>query len=267
MSEDLKKQIEILRPKQIFAEGINPKILIWARKTRGWSLEEASNKINIAISTLEGSEKGNKKLTMRQLRIICEKYKRPLSVFYFDELPEDISFPDFRTLLFSDVDNGDLNVRIRELLMYQQIARELSTKSHNYDFIGSFTHKDSDHTITSWMKNKFETTWKIFGKKKDNDVLKIWIDEIEKLGILVFQFNNIDREITRGLSISSIPYPVIALNSKDTHYARIFTLFHEFVHLLISSHGICSSSNTVNMGIEKKCDGIAAEFLLPLNSS
>jgi len=58
-----------------------------------------------------------------------------------------------------------------------------------------------------------------------------WKDAIEQLNILVFQFN-IPVENARGFSLIDSNPPVIAVSSKDNILARIFTLFHEYAHII-----------------------------------
>jgi len=69
----------------------------------------------------------------------------------------------------------------------------------------------------------------------------------------------------RGFSISEIPYPTITLNRSDSPLGRIFTLIHEFSHLLLDKGGLCTL--TVNdenhFEIEKFCNAISGAALVP----
>ena len=47
----------------------------------------------------------------------------------------------------------------------------------------------------------------------------------------------------RGLSIAYESFPIIALNRKDEPSVRLFTLFHELVHILSRTSGICNDMN------------------------
>ncbi len=68
--------------------------------------------------------------------------------------------------------------------------------------------------------------------------------------------------ISGSSSLNQIPY-VIALNSNDSILARIFTLFHEYAHLLLGITEIYNDEKIQNKEIEEWCNSFAAEFLLP----
>ncbi|MGL4209629.1 MAG: ImmA/IrrE family metallo-endopeptidase, partial [Candidatus Adiutrix sp.] len=61
--------------------------------------------------------------------------------------------------------------------------------------------------------------------------------------------------------------PLIIINSNDAKPARLFTLIHELAHIWIGESGISNLSElTTNEGhnhIEKFCNAVAAEFLVP----
>ncbi|WP_206743056.1 ImmA/IrrE family metallo-endopeptidase, partial [Pseudoalteromonas undina] len=49
---------------------------------------------------------------------------------------------------------------------------------------------------------------------------------------------SLDRDEFRGFAIADDHAPVIFINATDTPQAQIFTLLHEFVHLLINESGV-----------------------------
>ncbi|HEX2711707.1 MAG TPA: ImmA/IrrE family metallo-endopeptidase, partial [Candidatus Acidoferrales bacterium] len=63
------------------------------------------------------------------------------------------------------------------------------------------------------------------------------------------------------------PY-VIAVSSSDAVRARIFTLFHEYGHLLLHNAGICAPTfdrrnHKPEFEVEQWCNRFAGEFLVP----
>jgi Zn-dependent peptidase ImmA (M78 family) len=82
----------------------------------------------------------------------------------------------------------------------------------------------------------------------------------------VFQFPMPVEEI-RGFSLIREEYPpVIVISSKDAPNGRIFTLFHEYCHILSGNSGLCIPSEVVDEGhrdIEKFCNEFAGNFLVP----
>jgi Zn-dependent peptidase ImmA (M78 family) len=72
----------------------------------------------------------------------------------------------------------------------------------------------------------------------------------------------------RGFSIAKSPFPVVVLNSKDSPAARIFTMMHELVHILLKSGGICDHDGDEHRSLETRklevfCNAVAAEILVP----
>ena len=59
----------------------NPKLLVWARKTSGLTLEAAADKMNITDDKLLKCEAGEIHLSLAELRKAAKVYKRPLAIF------------------------------------------------------------------------------------------------------------------------------------------------------------------------------------------
>ncbi len=93
--------------------------------------------------------------------------------------------------------------------------------------------------------------------------LRAWTEAIESVGVLVSQFSDVEVAETRGFSIGDQPYPLIALNGKDAPRAKIFTLFHELAHIALGAAGICDLHESDQPSIEKFCNQVAAEALVP----
>jgi Zn-dependent peptidase ImmA (M78 family) len=71
---------------------------------------------------------------------------------------------------------------------------------------------------------------------------RMWRSHIEAKDILVFQIANLTTKQMLGMSLSFNELPVIAVNRKLTHNGRVFTLLHEFAHLMFGESGICDLS-------------------------
>lgn len=97
------------------------------------------------------------------------------------------------------------------------------------------------------------------------------IERMEALGILVMRNsvvgNNTSRSLNpqefRGFAIAHPHAPVIFINTADVTQAWTFTLLHEFVHLLLGESGVSDLSHNNDNQIEKFCNQVAAEFLVP----
>jgi Zn-dependent peptidase ImmA (M78 family) len=80
-------------------------------------------------------------------------------------------------------------------------------------------------------------------------------------------------EKVRGFSLGN-GVPVIALNSSDTANGRVFTLFHELGHIVLSRPGLCNpkeapartthrTNSAEEAKIETFCDRFSGDFLVP----
>ena len=66
------------------------------------------------------------------------------------------------------------------------------------------------------------------------EALRGWRSKLERFGILVFQIPRVSMDEMRGFSLSPDPLPIIGVNTKDSPRGRIFTIFHEFTHILLN---------------------------------
>jgi Zn-dependent peptidase ImmA (M78 family) len=67
---------------------------------------------------------------------------------------------------------------------------------------------------------------------------RVWREAVEARDILVLGFPLPSKEV-RAFSLADDQVPVIVVNSNDTITARIFSLFHEYAHVLIGHLGLC----------------------------
>ncbi|MEB3231477.1 MAG: helix-turn-helix domain-containing protein [Leptolyngbyaceae bacterium] len=114
--------------------GIQPKILVWARETAGYSLEEVAQKLKRDPADIADWETGRSAPTYAQLeRLAYELYKRPLAIFFFPEPPQKQEFqPDFPAISDGELEKLSPDVRYLLRLGY---ATYLQLKQHHGDEI------------------------------------------------------------------------------------------------------------------------------------
>jgi len=91
---------------------------------------------------------------------------------------------------------------------------------------------------------------------------------VERRGVFVMQAQGLAVEEMRAFSIGEFPLPVIVLNSRDRAYGRVFSLFHELVHISLKQSGICKWSDTEKLhredrAVEAFCNHVAGAILVP----
>jgi len=249
---------------------INHNMLKLAREQSGYSIEEAAVS-GISSDKLAKAERGEDYLTFKQFLILANKYKRPPAFFYLKEIPKEKLINDFRTLESKKIKYSPL---LRDSIIITRNKRELAVKfqeydkKYDYDFIKSITEKDNIDEVAKKILNLLNLDISLRKKWRTKyDALNGWKKAIEELGVLIFQISYISVDEMRGFSFSDIPYPTIILNRSDSPFGRIFTLLHEFCHLMLKKGGLCTygEKDELHNSIERFCNAVAGEVLVPEN--
>ena len=257
---------------------VEPRVLIWARRSAGLDDFGAANKIGVSESVLKKWESGDLAPTLVQLRKAGKVYKRPLAVLLLGAPPNERGFDalaDFRILgekpphpspaLLAEFRRA---LAQREVLLHlHEIAPDLLAHSPALPELRSSIEPDAvGAQIREFVGVEVEQ------QKRASDpgaALNQWVGAVESKGILVLQTSGVAPSEMHGFSISEWPYPVIALNGSDHSYRRLFTLLHELAHLALRSGGVCDLSEfhgaqvTAEARLEHLCNAIAASALLP----
>ena len=209
----------------------------------GLSVDEAATKANIKAQVLEEWERGDKPPTIPQLRKLGEIYKRPISVFFLAEPPKGFDPQrEFRRLpgVTPKNESPQLRLALRTALYRREAARDL------YRVLGESAPKielklnpnDNPEVVGRSVRELLGISWQEqLAWPSPHAALNGWREAVEALGILVFQTGGIELKEMRGTSVPEGPLPVIVLNNADAPHGRIFTLVHEFIHLLFASAG------------------------------
>jgi len=257
---------------------IKPSVFFWLLDKSGWSLQEIANKIECDEMEVRRWKdvKDPIKLPLPKVEIISKTIERPLSAFFMAEPPKDHKLPkDFRKLPPSD--HGGIPPYSKETLLafrkashLQEVTMELlSNLNTPYDFkIPKFTLSDNPEKIAYAERLKsgvspeaqanFENATNAYG---------IWRECLSRYGVYVFEFG-IPIEDARGFCLIEKDPKVVVINKKDAIRGKIFSLLHEYAHILLRESVICNndsdlSSNTDITKIENWCNNFAGAFLLP----
>jgi len=262
-------------PRTSLEVSVEPKVLVWARESIGMSKPEVAKKLNASEDTVSKWESGQKKPTLIQLERLAKTiYKRPLAVFFLPEPPKELPFPkDFRSLPpdkrkpFS----SKTYLAIRRARRLQSLDSEL-TESLNRKIvtqIGKTSLSDDPEIVANKTRERLGIEIQTqFSWENEPEALDEWKKTIENLGVLVLQIG-IPIEETRGFSLTEGNLPVIVLNLRDAINGRIFSLFHEYGHLLLNDSGICGDMGDQEYlsdeakSIERFCNHFAGAILVP----
>ena len=259
-----------------FKVNINPDLMKWARKTSNIDKSEVSRLLNISTKTIDEWEKGTKKPTFNSLKKIASFYGRPLAAFFLPEPPYEPPLPtDFRTL--PEEKRRPLSrksmLAIRKVRYIQSIATELLEEEINLEenitSLGKANLTEPPEILAARERAKLGITIQEQMSFRDKyEAFRKWREVLESRNILVHQAR-IPLEEVRGFSLLDNMVPMITLSFSDSIHAKIFTLFHEFAHILLGISGLCIPKEASfvrkdgELEIEKFCNNFAGSLLLP----
>jgi len=249
-----------------FEVDVNPEIIKWVRKSAGWSIEEIASKLKTSIENYKRIESGIKKPTYRQLELLSKYLKRPLSVFFLPRPPQEEPIASsFRILPKAEnLYSKEFRLALRKARYYQSVAKELMS-AIGYDMsapINKYTLSNSPKTAAQKEREgagisiEKQLKW-----KNAHEAFNNWRRIVEKENILIFQFK-FPLKDARGFCLMGTP-PIIVINSSDNILARIFTLFHEYAHILLGISEVYIEEIITDRRVEEWCNSFAAEFLIP----
>ncbi|RRQ21909.1 ImmA/IrrE family metallo-endopeptidase [Thiohalobacter thiocyanaticus] len=253
---------------------INPDILVWARETVGFSIDDLADKIKVNPEKIQAWESGQARPSIAKLKQISDKLKRPLAVFYLPYPPEDMRPPrDFRGLIEGHAGfySNRLHVELRLAEARREDAlnllAELEEQPSEFDFQASI---DQDpelvaESLTRYIGVEPET---IAQCSDIYEARKLWKSSIENRGVLVFQANGVPVSEMRGFCLGVRPLPVVVVNSKDSPQAQIFSLLHELTHIALRQDGLCDFDEELprdgeSQRIEIFCNYVAGAAIVP----
>lgn len=261
--------------KRIFAK-VKPEILIWARESAGFTVETATDALNIAPEVLtawEGS--GDTRPSLPQLRKLAGLYKRPLAVFYLQEAP-------VRFRVLSDLRRSvagqerpyspALTQEIRSAQQRRELALELrddiDEPVDSLPFqIDKGDPERSGAAIRDFLEISNDQIQQFGGDQTGRLGFNTWRKAIEQAGVLVFQSTRIPQAEASGFALAYDRMPVVVVNRKDIPQRRLFSMLHEFAHVALRESGVSDlkigDASSKAPDIEILCNAIAAAALMP----
>jgi Zn-dependent peptidase ImmA (M78 family) len=253
---------------------INVDMITWAISRAGYDLHEFSIKLPKIIDWIEGT----KKPTVKQLETFSKKVHLPFGYLFLQKPPvEKIPIPYFRS-------NGNraeivsVNVydTIQLMVQRQDWLREY-LKDNEFDklaFVGAYNQINDVAKIVRDIRNVLglEENWALSFRTWEESLNHL-VEKIEDKGIITV-FNGvvenntsrpIDVEECRGFVLVDDYAPFMFVNNADSKSAQMFTIVHELAHIW-TGHSAGFDFRKLQPAddpIEKLCDQIAAEFLVP----
>lgn len=253
---------------------VNNELIFWAISRAGYELKDIPELYPRARDWLDDK----KEPTLPQLRDFARKVNLPFGYLLLSEPPkEELPIPFFRTLE-GITDQVNLNVRdtILTLQKRQDWLREylIEQGEDMLEWVDSFTTDTPIDVITKDIRRVLNLNYGWANNLPNwQKALDHLAEKVEEVGIIiVFNSvvdNNTHRPIAvedcRGFVLTDEYAPFLFVNSADSKSAQMFTIAHELAHIWIGeSAGFdFRQLQPADNDIERFCDRIAAEFLVP----
>lgn len=196
-----------------------------------------------------------------------------------DPPDEWLPVPDFRTIGDAEVGRAspDLLDTVYQCQQRQDWYRDYARLNGEspISFVGSLTPETDVTEAARQMRDvlAFEPAQR---GGRWSEAARRLVAEADEHGVLVMVSgvvgSNTRRKLNprefRGFALSDELAPLIFVNGADTKAAQIFTLAHELGHLWLGESAVSDVDlvATSTNEIERWCNQVAAEFLLPLSS-
>ena len=254
---------------------VNPKMLRWAIDRSGLSTDDFKQPVEEWLN--EESQP-----TFSKLEAFAKKAMVPFGYLFLSEPPaETLPIPDYRTRTDDGVTRPSPNLleTIFDMQRRQDWMREyLLEQGHGeLSFVGSAKVGQSVKAVANSIRGqlKLPPDW-ARRISTVGDALRLLRERIEDIGVLVcingVVGNNTSRSLDadefQGFVLADRVVPLIFVNGADFKAAQVFTIGHELAHVWVGEGALFNhvATNTVDVKLEKYCNLVAAELLVPADS-
>lgn len=259
------------RPRNTAVE-IKPAIMKWVVESSGWKTKDLAGRLEVAESEIRDWMKTGAEISIPKLEEVSDCLKRPLAVFFLPKPPEKHDIPDYRMLPDASATSPKTAIVIREAQSVQYRAGRMMAEQ-NLDTEPKIGKTAKLRTPPEAVARKERARLGLDSPDMSGgnlgDFYEKLRDTIESANILVLQYS-MDLGEMRGFALSGRRPCVIVTNSRDSHHARVFTLLHEYGHVLLNKGGMCIPSNDIKSNaaqsgsrVEPWCNRFAASVLMP----
>ena len=250
-----------------------------------WALERSGKYPDMLAKKLPKIEEwlaGELSPTLKQLETFARATYTPIGFLFLPEPPdEQVPIPDFRTMAmeYFDRPSPDLLDTIYICQQRQEWYRdfERTMGGDPLPFVGSAQLTDDVIQTATLMRKALG--FNIEERKKMRtwaDALRRFVEQADLLGVMVMvsgvvgsnTHRKLDPREFRGFALSDRLAPLVFINGADTKSAQMFTMSHELAHVWLGETAVSDAEavRTSNNRVERWCNRVAAEFLVPLDA-
>lgn len=263
---------------------ISGRVVRWARERARLDHVSLASKFGKGFkpSHISAWESGESLPTFSQAEKLAELLRVPFGVLFMEKPPDiRLPLPDLRTV------GGEIPAPfsleffevVSDALVRQNWYREYQARENNkpLGFVGRFRLGDNTAAVATDIAETLGIDDELRRRCSSwHEFLTELIERSEEAGILVMVSSVVRHATKRPLNVrefrgftSADPFaPLIFLNGRDARAAMIFTIAHELAHVWIAADGISNPDPRLKWSeyaspIERYCNGVAAELLVP----
>lgn len=223
---------------------------------------------------------GEKVPTFNQIEEASRATGIPLGYFFLNTPPkEDRTLLEYRTVDSLELEKPSRNLldTIHDMEQIQEWAKNqlINDGFHELDFVGSMAETNEVGAFVAQILSVLDLPKDWFTLSKTSaDSFRFLRSKISDAGVIVMMNgivgNNTHRPLEinefRAFAIVDSYAPLIFINSNDSINGKLFSLLHEFAHILLGKNNFFndrySAHGRVNQ-VETLCNAAAAELLVP----
>lgn len=244
---------------------IQPEILAFMRKSSGMTEDDIAKRLKLTKSKYLSIESGDERIPQTVLVHLADIYKRPLIAFYSVDTTQTTELPhDYRL-------NRDKKISPEVFLAKRKaiyLAEELREITGRKTALPELNTKVSATVLANEVRTLLEINFDFLKEvieRKEETALSYYKSLIEEKFFIPILEHPLKSNGVRAFSAFG-DVSVMVLNESDTSEVKLFSLFHEFCHLLKRQDGMCTvdiEKSKSNQPEEKYCDEFAAFLLMP----
>ncbi|MBI3379407.1 ImmA/IrrE family metallo-endopeptidase [Candidatus Gottesmanbacteria bacterium] len=247
---------------------INHTVLRKLREDHNIPIDKLAQKLSLSQSEYARYENEDIEVDLDFAERIAGFFNYNWSVFLLNSPPNLIgNNPDNRTQENKTPTLSNKTIKAIEdarfiLNFSDSLPNKLKVQLPSYDDIKSISPEELGNKIRKLSEISIDQQEKF---NSTSEAFKTWIKFVESRSVFVSQYRLGNEDKVRAFSISENNQAIIVLNSADEFTGRIFSLFHEFCHILRRNAGLCDLHSSKDSDVEVYCNRFAAAFLAPLD--
>ena len=180
-------------------------------------------------------------------------------------------------------ENSLLDALLRDIRARQEIVKSLleeQDEANDLAFAGSAAMTQRPKSVASSIAETLDFDCKNPDKrdKHADGLFKTLRTKAESSGVFIMLIGDLgshhtalDADVFRSFAISDHIAPFVVINDRTARPARPFTLMHELAHIWLNQSGVSGppsldTPHSSHERIERFCNDVAGEFLLPATS-